>query len=207
MAPLEELVSRGRSPLGPPVSVDLGTGLAGELAALLARTNGFTVFNAGIHVFHAGDEGLGPELGAWNADQTWKYTYGPLTDGLYFFAQDLFGVQFAIEDGRRVSTFDPETGERTTIGASLDDWADWLLAAPDERGAYSFATRWQDTHGPLGHDERLLPRVFFVLGGGYDDDNLLVRDAVTGMRVRGPIARQIHALPDGASISLQTPHQ
>ena len=204
MTPIEELVSLGRSPLGPPMLVDLGTGLFGELAALLAHTNGFTVFNAGIQVFHAGDEGLGPELGTWNLDETWRYTYGPLTDGLYFFAQDLFGVQFAIEDRRRVSRFDPETGDRTTIGASLDDWADWLLAAPEERGARSFAKRWQDTHGPLGHDKRLVPRTFFVLGGGYDEDNLIVKDAVTCMRVRGPIARQVHDLPDGVPIRVDT---
>jgi hypothetical protein len=162
------------------------------------------VFNAGVQLFRAGDEGLGPELGAWNADETWKDTYGPLTDGLYFFAQDLFGVQFAIEDDRRVSTFDPETGDRTTIGASLDDWAEWLLAEPDERGARSFAKQWQDTHGALGHDQRLLPRTFFVLGGDYADDNLMAADAVTAMRVRGPIAQQVHDRPDGAALRITT---
>lgn len=204
MTPLSRLVSRGRSPLGPPVAVDLGTGLAGELSALLAHTNGFTVFDAGIQVFHAGEEGLGPELGVWNAADTWKHTYGPLTDGLYFFAQDLFGVQFAIEDGRRVCTFDPETGDRLPVAASLDDWAEWLLAAPDERGVRSFAKHWQDRHGALGHDERLLPRTLFVLGGEYEEDNLVVQDAVTCMRVRGPFARQLHDLPDGIPIRLDS---
>lgn len=204
MSPLEELVSRGRAPLGPPVGVDLGGGLPAELADLLAHTNGFTAFDAGVQVFRAGSEGLGPELATWNAHEAWRYAYGKLTDGLYFFGQDLFGVQFAFEEGRRVSTFDPETGARTTIGACLDEWADWLLAAPDERGVRSFAKRWQDKHGALTHDERLLPRKFFVLGGEYHEENLVVEDAVTCMRVRGPIARQIHALPDGAPISLRT---
>jgi hypothetical protein len=203
MTPLEELTRQGHSPLGPPVRVDLGPGLPGELAALLARTNGFSVFDAGVVVFPAG-QGRGPELGAWNATETWRYTYGSLIDGLYFFAQDLFGVQFAIEDGHRVSTFDPETGDRATIGTSLNEWADWLLAAPDERGARSFAKRWQSVHGPLTDDERLLPRTLFVLGGGYDESNLVVRDAVTCMRVRGPIAQQIHDLPDGVPIHLDT---
>lgn len=188
---MAELLHQARSPLGPATDVDLGAGLPGELAALLAHTNGFTVFNTGVQVFHAGAEGLGPELGAWNAEETWRHTYGPLTDGLFFFAQDLFGVQFAIEDGRRVRVFDPETGERTTIGAGLDDWAEWLLAEPDERGARAFAKRWQDTHRVLDHDERLLPRTLFVLGGGYDYDNLIAEDAVTCMRVRGPIAQRL----------------
>jgi hypothetical protein len=202
MRRLEELIKRGRSPLGPPVSVDLGSGLTDELAALFAHTNGFTVFNAGVQLLHAGEVGLGPELGRWNADHTWRHLYGPLADGLFFFAQDLFGTQFAIEENQRICTFDAETGEREAIGASLDDWADWLLADPDVRGARSFAKQWQDTHGALDHNERLLPRQFFVMGGTYEDDNLEVTDATTGMLVRGPIARQIHDLPDGATIHL-----
>ncbi|WP_424186515.1 SMI1/KNR4 family protein [Actinokineospora sp. G85] len=204
MSAIEELARRGRGPLGPPVAVEVGEGLPGELSALLSATNGFAVFNYGVQVFHRGQGGLGPELGAWNGFATWKHTYGGLADDLLCFAQDLFGVQFAIEGGRRVSRFDPETGELRTIGDSLEDWAEWLLAEPDRRGTRSFATRWQDEHGPLGHDERLLPRTLFVLGGEYTDDNLTVCDAVTAMRVRGPIARQVHDLPDGTAISLRT---
>lgn len=200
MSALATLLERSRTPLGPPVEVDLGGGLPGELAALLSATNGFAVFNYGVQVFHAGPDGLGPELSVWNDDATWKHTYGRLADGLLCFGQDLFGVQFAIEGGRRVSTFDPETGERQTVGECLDDWADWLLFKPDERGTRSFATGWQDHHGPLGHDERLLPRTLFVLGGEYTEDNLVVSDAAEAMRVRGPIAKQLHDLPDGAAV-------
>ncbi|MEV8442645.1 SMI1/KNR4 family protein [Actinosynnema sp. NPDC051121] len=203
MSAIGELVRRGRGPLGPRVALDFGEGLPGELAGLLSVTNGFAVFDYGVQVFHSGPGGLGPELSAWNDDAAWKFTYGGLADDLLCFAQDLFGVQFAIEGGRRVSAFDPETGERRTIGGSLDDWAEWLLAEPDKRGTRSFAGRWQDEHGPLGHDDRLLPRTLFVLGGEYTDDNLVVCDAVTAMRVRGPVARQVHGLRDGTTIRLR----
>jgi hypothetical protein len=202
MTPIEELLSRSRSPLGPPAVIDFGPGLLGELAGLLAHVNGFATFNYGLQVFRSGPVGLGPELEVWNAPDTWRHTYGTLTDGLFFFAQDLFGVQFAIEDGSRVCRFDPETGGRETIGAVLDDWAAWLLADPEVRAARSFAAHWQETHGPLGHDERLLPRTFFVLGGAYEQDNLVVSDAAAAMRVRGPIAQQIHRLPDGSEIEI-----
>lgn len=204
MSALDDLVARGRSPLGPPVEPDLGDGLPGELAALLSATNGFAAFNYGVQVFHCGPDGLGPELGSWNDEATWKYAYGGLADGLLCFGQDLFGVQFAIEDGLRVATFDPETGDRRTIGESLGDWAAWLLARPDERGLRSFATAWQNLHGPLDHGERLLPRRSFIFGGEYAEDNLTVSDAVTAMRVRGPVAQQVHDLPDGAPVTLGT---
>jgi hypothetical protein len=175
-------------------------GLPGELGVLLAQVNGFAAFDYGIQVYRVGERGHGPELTAWNDDATWKDTYQGLADGLFCFGQDLFGVQFAVEDGKRISTFDPETGDRTVVGETLDDWAAWLLADPDVHAAASFAAAWQDRHGPLDHDQRLLPRRLFVLGGTFDDENLVVRDAVTAMRSRGPIARQLHDAPDGATV-------
>jgi hypothetical protein len=203
---LRELIRPGRSPLGPGVRADLGadTGPLAELAALLSDTNGFTTANAGVQVFRAGPGGLGPELGEWNAKATWKHTYGDLAVGLFCFGQDLFGVQFAIEDNSRVVAFDPETGDREVIGDGLDAWAQWLLSDLDLHACRSFATGWQDRHGPLGYDERLVPRQFFVLGGTFDDDNLKVVDAATAMRIRGPVAQQITALPDGTQVRLST---
>ncbi|PXY25872.1 SMI1/KNR4 family protein [Prauserella sp. PE36] len=201
---LTELLERARGPLGSPVDVELGAGPSRQLAELLSTLNGFALFDYGVQVFHAGPSGLGPELAAWNAEDTWKDTYGDVADGLLCFAQDLLGVQFAIEDDRRVVSFDPETGERTAIGAGLGDWATWLLEDPGPRGAGPLARLWQDTHGALGHDERLLPLTPFVLGGAYGLDNLVARDAVTAMRSRGAIARQLHELPDGTPISFTT---
>ncbi|WP_020674008.1 SMI1/KNR4 family protein [Amycolatopsis nigrescens] len=201
---LTRLVERAKGPLGPPVEVEFGGGLPGQLGRLLSRVNGFALFDYGVQTFHVGPSGLGPELGAWNAAGTWKDAYGELADGLLCFAQDLFGVQFALEENRRVVTFDPETAERSVIGSDLDSWADWLLEEPDVRGARSFAKLWQDTYGALGHDDRLLPVTSFVLGGEYGVENLVVRDGVTAMRIRGPIARQLHDLPDGTPISFTT---
>ena len=58
--------------------------------------------------------------------------------------------------------------------------------------------------GPLDNDHRLIPRQFFILGGTYDDDNLVVADAATAMRIRGPLARQLHGVADGTTIRLTT---
>ncbi|MGH3391573.1 MAG: hypothetical protein ACRDOO_22105 [Actinomadura sp.] len=204
MAAVDQLLDRSRGPLGPPVDLNLQprVGPLGELADLLGRSNGFTVFNAGVQVFRAGERGLGPELREWNQQDTWKQAYGRLADGLFCFAQDLFGVQFAVVDQRAVVAVDPETADRTHIGDTLDAWAAWLLDDPDVRGAYQLATVWQDRHGALTHDQRLIPRRFFTLGGGYDLDNLVAKDAAECMRIRGPIAQMVHDLPDGAHLRL-----
>src|SRR5690606_11216951 len=182
--PLEQLLGAARGPLGPPVRVDLGTddGPLQELSWMLGTCNGFYLYNAGIQVYRAGSVGVGPDLATWNHFETWKETYTHRVRDLFCFAQDLFGIQFAIVGNEKVVAFDPETAERTVLGTSLQHWAQWLLDEPDVRTAGPLATAWQNQHGPLDHHQRLLPKRWFVFGGSYDLDNLQVADAVEAMR-------------------------
>ncbi|OLT39116.1 hypothetical protein BJF85_07935 [Saccharomonospora sp. CUA-673] len=205
---LDVLLERAVGPSGQPlqVSFDADDGPLEQLGTLLSRQNGFFAFNAGVQVFRAGEPGIGPEIQAWNEPATWKDTYAGLADDLFCFGQDLFGTQFAIERRARIVTFDPETAQRQPIGITLEDWAGWLLDDRDVRGCRAFATAWQDDHGPLGYDERLVPRRFFTLGGSYTFDNLVVRDGATAMRIRGPIAQRLHDLPAGRTVTM-TAHQ
>ncbi|MCX2729410.1 hypothetical protein OOZ19_04095 [Saccharopolyspora sp. NFXS83] len=202
--PLLNLILMSKGPFGPSRAVDFGTisGPLGELSAMLLQRNGFALFNAGVQVFRGDPGGIGPELAQWNSPHVWKDSYGALADDLFCFGQDLFGVQFAISDNRTVVTFDPENGHRASIGSSLQDWAEWLLADPNVRGAHGFATSWQDEHGALTVEQRLIPRRFFVLGGTYDRSNVTSMDAVEAMRIRGPLARHLHNLPKGANVQL-----
>lgn len=201
---LDQLLSRARGPMGPSTELDFGveTGPLAELGAMISRINGFFLFDAGVQVFRVGDQGLGPDLLEWNGDEAWKATYDGLADDLFCFGQDIFGTQFAIIGGEEVVAFNPETAEVTTLGASLDDWAAWLLADEDVNGAASFAYAYQRERGALDPAERLVPLTFFVTGGGYDFDNFVVREAALAMRIRGPIAQQVHDLPEGATFRL-----
>ncbi|BAJ27165.1 MULTISPECIES: hypothetical protein [Kitasatospora] len=203
---LDQLLGRARGPLGPDVDLDFGveSGPLAELGRLITRMNGFFAFNAGIQVFRVGEEGLGHDLLSWNTDEVWKETYDGLADDLFCFGQDIFGVQFAILGQDQVVRFNPETTAITLIGDSLEEWARWLLADPDVNGANSFAYAIQKANGPLEPHERLVPLQFFTLGGGYDFDNMAVRDAADAMRIRGPIAQRIHDAPDGSTFHLGT---
>ena len=198
------LLERARGPLGPSVAVDFGvaSGPFAELAHLLHRLNGFFAFNAGIQVYPAGGTTGAPELATWNESATWKQTYGGLADAFFCFGQDVLGTQFAIAEGDTVVAVDPETAESTHIGDSLEAWASWLLDDPAVNATDGLARAWQDANGPLALNERLVPVQFLVLGGAVALDNLVVRDAVTAMRIRGPVANQIASLPDGAHVQL-----
>ncbi|WND35848.1 SMI1/KNR4 family protein [Streptomyces sp. BB1-1-1] len=201
---LTQLLDRARGPLGPRVEVDLGTesGPLKELGDVLSQLNGFFAYNAGLQVFHAGPEGLGPDLVTWNDSETWKATYGGLADQSFCFAQDVLGTQHAIVGGDRILRFDPETAHSTVIGSSLEDWAAWVQDDPAVNATAGLALEWQRQNGALEPNERLIPLQFFVAGGGYEFDNLVVRDGAAAMRVRGPVAQQIKDLPDGAHIRL-----
>ncbi|WP_019853100.1 hypothetical protein [Actinopolyspora mortivallis] len=203
---LRELLGRARGPLGQAVSVDFGdehTPLK-ELAELLSEMNGFFAFNAGVQIFHAGGDGFGPELSYWNARETWKEAFDGLADKYFCFGQDILGMQYAIQEGTALVRFDPETARSSHIGYSLEDWAAWLLDNPEINGTSILAKVWQDQKGPLEPGQRLVPLKFFEFGGEVSFDNLVVKDAVEAMRVRGPIAVQIHDLPPGSEIRLQS---
>jgi hypothetical protein len=137
----------------------------------------------------------------WNSPATWRSSYGELADGYSYFAEDVFGGQFAIVDGgESIVSFDPETADSQVIADGIDAWAQMVLEDSDYLTGHSLARAWQERHGALQPGSRLLPKVPFVAGGKYELDNLYVSDAADGMRFRGEIARQIATLPEGTPI-------
>jgi hypothetical protein len=141
-------------------------------------------------------------LEEWNATDLWRYEYEDLAEGLFFFAEDAFGNQFCLrEDG--VCSFDVETGECQLIGRSVEDWAHGVLSDYELLTGYPLFHERQVSYGRVPAGSRLLPVVPFVLGGEYSLANLRVAGAVSGMRSRGNLARQIRDLPDGAQIEFK----
>ena len=199
MSRIDRLLEIAGPPLtaAAPEPLDWPTPLGTELTALLARANGFYAFESALHVRPSG--GGGQDLADWNEQTLWRDAYGGLADGLLFFAEDVFGGQFALASGGVVA-FNPETGERTATANSLESWAATVLADYQFQTGYPLAHQWQQRHGALPPGQRLLPKRPFVLGGKYEMDNLYPLDAVQGMRLRGELAVQIRDLPDGATI-------
>ncbi len=201
--PVQELLTRVRAPLGRAAAVDFGVpaGPLRELAQLLSHTNGFSLFGSAVQVYRAGVDGLGPELLAWNTGGPWKDSFGGLADECFCFGQDVLGTQFAVADDR-VVLFDPETADTEVLGRTLDDWASWLLDDPLVNATVGLTVEWERARGALEPHERLVPLQLIALGGELALDNLVVREAAEALRIRGPIARQLHDLPDGAEVHL-----
>jgi hypothetical protein len=177
-----------------------------ELIEMLSVKNGFYAFEGALHVFpHVESSSQKEELGveAWNEKGLWRDWYQGLIDGLFFFAEDVFGGQFAIS-GEEIVSFDPESGEVELLAQSFEGWASELLSNYPNLTGSPIAHSWQMTHGPIPNGKRLLPKIPFALGGQYDEKNLYAVDAVKGMRYRGELWEQLRDLPDGAQVRLRT---
>jgi hypothetical protein len=198
---LERLLAVAGSPLGvvPVVFADMPD----ELKDLLARSNGFVAFESALHVFpSAAAHDGGVTVESWNARDLWRTGFGRLPDDLLFFAEDIFGGQFAFGP-QGVVSFDPETGGVALIADSLEGWAARILEDIELLTGFPLAHSWQQCHGQLPRSQRLLPKRPFVLGGDFAIDNLYPLNAVEGMQIRAELARQIATLPEGAAVTFK----
>lgn len=199
--PIARLLEIGSAPLERQESVALPQGVAGaviaELRALLRQKNGFYSFESALHVFPSGAGA--PSLEGWNV-ASWRRHYS-LPDGVLFFAQDLFGGQFAVMS-TGVARFNPETGEVAPHSRTLSDWARRLLGDYNFETGWELAHEWQLQNGPLLPGHRLLPRVPFVLGGEYEPENLLAVAADVAMENWGRLYDQLSGVPEGTEVSV-----
>lgn len=173
-----------------------------ELIELLHRKNGFYAFESALHCFPAGCQASCVDLEMWNREDSWRREYGDVASRYLFFAEDIFGVQFALS-ARGVHKFDPETGEAENFSSTIDEWAKKILADYEYETGYPLAHEWQSQHGLLAQGKRLLPKLPFVLGGEYKVENLYAADALKGMESRADMWRQIRDLPDGTKINVK----
>lgn len=173
--------------------------LADDLLSMLFERNGFYALESALHVFPSRSVGQSIGLDEWNDNALWRADYQGMADGCLFFAEDIFGGQFCIKDGK-IYAFDPETGALEYLADDIAGWAAAIVSDYEMLTGYPLAHEWQARHGPITANKRLLPKVPFVAGGEFQLDNLYLADAVEGMKSRADIANQIKDLPDGAPI-------
>jgi hypothetical protein len=208
MGYIEKLLSISGEPLSQqPVTINLPDfsdyGQLGEqLLSLLRNKNGFYAFESALHVLPAATYENEMTLSRWNAFGLWRHEYAGLADKMLFFAEDAFGDQFCLIEGK-VCSFDAETGEVKSVASSFEDWARRLLKEYDVLTGYPLMHQWQVKQGALPVGMRLMPKIPFVLGGQFALDNLYTIAAVSGMRTRGNLAKQIKDLPDGAQVEFR----
>jgi len=169
---------------------------------VLAKKNGFFCFESALRFFPSVTVEASWGLGEWNSPDLWKTDYLGLADNIFCFAEDIFGRQFAVCEGK-IGIFEIETGDFDIVALSLQEWASMLLLDYNQMTGFRLAHEWQVRHGPLHPRHRLMARTPFVLGGEYSLTNLVALDSLQLMKNLGNLARQIHALPDGSRIEFK----
>lgn len=187
------------APLGDTSHFNRWGSVGEELAALICQHNGFYAFESALLLRPLDNDQARLGVLQWNQPELWKREFTAELDDALFFAEDIFGPQFAIHD-EGICSFDPETGLFEAMATSLERWASEILSDYEFQTGYPFAHEWQMQHGPLPPGIRLLPKKLFVVGGDFTLDNLYAIEDVEGMRFRASIANQIRDLPDGTKI-------
>jgi len=211
---LEMLADLGGPAIGPQIQFAHNAHLFGEwqalgheLLELLTIKNGLFAYESALLVrpLRAHGDVLG--ISEWNSQDLWKADYNVDLSHTLHFAEDLVGGQYCLHGGE-VCYFDPETGNRVPVAASMRGWSKLIVTQSALRTMNTLAHDWQLKNGAIPPGKRLLPVPPFVAGGKYDADHLFLTPDVDAMRFRAALARQIRNLPDGAQVTIQVdwPH-
>jgi hypothetical protein len=169
---------------------------------VIRQKNGFFCFESALRFFPSVTVESSWGIAEWNLHDLWKTGYHGLADNIFCFAEELFGRQFVIFDGK-VGVFEVETGDLKIVAHSLEEWASKILLDHNQMTGYGLAREWQRKYGLLHARHRLMAKKPFVLGGEYSLSNLVSMDSLRIMKNLGNLAHQIHSLPDGAKIEFK----
>lgn len=203
MSALQALLDIAGPPLGFEVqaeglSADDAPGLPGAVVELLIRRNGFLALESALLVRPLGTP---MDVGVWNAPDGWRAGYGSLADGLFCFAENALGDQFAL-DGDQVVRMAAESGERESVANSIEGWAQAILEDGDHLTGEPLVHDWQQVHGRLSLRTRLLAKQPFIAGGAFEVDNLVEVTDAERMRLGGVLATHVRELADGERFTL-----
>jgi hypothetical protein len=163
--------------------------------------NGGFFFNKGLHIY-----GYSEFNNFHNADfinRLLTEKYGEIVKELVFFGQDLFGNQFSFDIKKnKIVFFNIETGEREIIANDFIDWMEFLIDQLEYFTGNSLAANW-NLDNNFRFDQRLSPKMPFILGGEYKLDNLYASDFPQYINSAAEIAKQVYNLPDGANFKIK----
>jgi len=174
------------------------------LSQVLIDGCGRYVFDAALLIRPRSSSGSPLGIQQWNEPELWKRML-PDNDAAnsVFFAEDVFGWQFALDEEGGVLRLDPERGVAEDYAESPDEWASRILADPAVEVGAGLASKWVNLHGPIQPGFRLAPRRPFVVGGEFAVPNLVATPDIESIRFRLDLARQIRDLPDGTQIEFR----
>jgi hypothetical protein len=120
---------------------------------------------------------------------------------LAFFAEDAFGVQFALIDGN-VAIFQPETAELETVRMTQTEFYQAILDDPEGTISWSLYQAAVHLLGKPSSDQHFAFKVELAMGGQPAVENVVIADSAEHFKVMASIAKQIKNVPIGTAMHL-----
>lgn len=172
-----------------------------EYLDFLRKVNGGSILNNAMNFY-----GILPnilELEIFYNNFLFNKYYSDLFPGVFVFAEDIFGNQFAFLKDGSVVFLNIET---TEVMETFQNFKHFLSAISDDIDYYSgfsIAEKWEKSHVKIQLEQRVSPIKPFIIGGGYEVKNLHLLNKEKLFDYTSFIARQIKDLPDGTDITLK----
>jgi hypothetical protein len=207
MTPLDKLLTKIDPLFKPPAfeeaALPAGMKLHKTHRQLLQKRNGGYFYGSALHLFGACREPAFHSLLAWNAADSWRKAYGPVAEGLVFFAEDAFGDQFALDEAGKIFLLRAEQGIAEELADDFDQWLMMAVEAPDELLARETFTHWVSKHGHLPNGSQLQAYPPFIFAESTEDVVLQAVDAVENMEFHAALAQTIASLPEGSRVKVE----
>ncbi len=134
----------------------------------------------------------------------WLSFYGSLVkEPLSFFAEDAFGVQFALINGD-VAIFQTETAELETLGMAQSEFYQTILNDPDGTLSWSLYKTAVQLLGKPSSDQHFAFKVELALGGQPVIENIEIINSFDHFKMMASIAKQIKDVPIGTILQLDS---
>lgn len=150
---IEPLISPGFSPAPYDPAQVTATLAAADASAedherFLRRWNGCYALGGALHVFGAREAPPNQSLDVWNRADGWRQGFGPILDGVWFFAENAFGDQFGYRQKKvvRLRIFE---GRLEPIATSFAEWLALVSTEPARFLATELFEQCVRRHGPL----------------------------------------------------------
>lgn len=170
--------------------------------SLLSLHDGLTAFDGGLRLFGTKTGELAT-LREWNERNGWRSAYKELVkESLIFFAEDVFGNQFAFADGT-VVYFDAENGRATPFASSFSEWLSIIIEDPVDTLQLMLYKSWLSKGERLDPSEHLCPIYPFIVKADPPLKELYRVKSAEDMLYKGNFAYQIKNIPDGAQIKMR----
>lgn len=166
-----------------------------ELDEFLLIKNGFYAFEGAFHLFSS------KEIEYINNFLAEKTIYK--TRGRLYFAEDLFGNLFYLEDNN-ILFLNLETNESEFIAYGVQQWAEALLKDYNYLTGYSLAHSWQTINREVLTHERLKPKKSFIFGGEYSVINLMIVERLENLKFHSDLVKQIQNIKDGEKVKISS---